>query len=450
MGHLNADFDYDLLVLGAGSGGLAAAQRAVQMGAKVAIAERDAVGGTCVNRGCIPKKLMVYAANFVHQQQTAAAYGWVNPKGLLDWPNLRQLLQTRVEQLQKAQAEKLKKAGIDLLRADATFIDAHRVALGEQIVSAAKLIIAVGSQPILPDLPGIEQALTSRQMFSLEALPRRLMIVGGGYIGAEFGHICHALGSEVTLADSSEAILPGFDFDLRQRLQQHLQQQGIQILTETPLKGIQSERGGYRVQVSGREPLVADAVLCAVGRKPALDGLDLDAAGVETAAGAIAIGTHYQTSQPHICAVGDCIDRLPLTPVAKAEGRAAADWLFDQLPHPVDYDWVPSAVFTYPQAAAIGLTESAARQQRDDIRCSYARFQPLHYSPLESSFEALIKVVVDQTTERVVGVHIVAPRAAEMVQMLAPALRQGLTQAELSHPIGIHPTLGEELFNIST
>nr|WP_228038604.1 FAD-dependent oxidoreductase [Nodosilinea sp. LEGE 06152] len=444
-------FDYDLLVIGAGSAGLSAARAAAQYGAQVAIADPDLIGGTCINRGCIPKKFLVFAADFARQQCLAKSYGWVNPSGKLDWLALRSVIDQELAKLRQSYQSKLAKLNVTVLNSAARFVDPHKVELGDRTITADKVIIATGAKPVKPDLPGVDCGLTSRDMFRLETLPNQLTIVGGGYIGVEFSNIFATLGCNVTLVDKNDWILPGFDQDIRQTLHHSLMEQGIRVWSETALESVRTDSSGIHVSLSGQhdDTLLADTLLLALGRAPNLEGLNLEAAGVEVNEKAIAVDEYSRTSQPSIFAIGDCTNRLPLTPVAKAEGAAAAKTLFTDQPQAVSYRWVPSAVFCSPEAATVGWSEAEARSHDDleiEVHCS--RFTPLRYRPLSQKREAMIKLVVNAASQEILGLHLVGDEAAEMIQGFIPALRRGLTLAELSETIGLHPTSGEEIFDL--
>lgn len=444
-------FDYDLLVIGAGSAGLSAATTAARYGAQVAIADPGPVGGTCVNRGCIPKKFMVYAADFVRQQHLAKSYGWVNLSGRFDWAALGTAIDQELAGLRQSYQSKLSKAGVTVLNDAARFVDPHKVMVGDRTVTADKVVIATGGQPVKPDLPGIDCGLTSRDIFNLKALPDQLTIVGGGYIGVEFSNIFATLGCQVTLIDNNDWILSGFDQDIRQTLHQSVKDQGIRLWAETTLEAVHTDPNGIHVSFSGRhnDTLLADTLLLALGRKPNLEGLDLAAAGVEVRDGAIAVDDYSRTSQPSIFAVGDCTNRLPLTPVATAEGAAAAKTLFTDQPQAVSYRWVPSAVFCSPEAATVGWSEAEARSHDDleiEVHCS--RFTPLHYMPSPQARKTMVKLVVNAESQTILGMHLVGDQVSEIIQGFIPALRRGLTLPELRETIGIHPTSGEEMFSM--
>jgi len=446
-------YDYDLLVIGAGSGGLSAARTAAQCGAKVAIADPDALGGTCVNRGCIPKKLMVYAAELARQQRLAKSYGWVNPNACdrFDWSALRGAIEQHQAKLRQSYQSKLTKAGVTLLRCAARFLEPHKVELGDRTLTVDKVIVATGAKPLQPDLPGIDYGLTSRDIFRLPDLPRQLTIVGGGYIGAEFSNMFCTMGAQVTLIDKNDCILPGFDHDIRQAIHTSLMNQGIRLLSETALERIEQGDDGLRIKLSGHceDTLMADTLLLALGRVPHLETLNLAAAGVAVEQGAIVVDEYSRTAQPSILAVGDCTKRVPLTPVAIAAGRAAAQTLFGPEPRSVNYRWVPSAVFCAPEAATVGWTEAEARNQVDAVSVHCKRFTPLRYALPEQQQQTLVKVVLDERSHQILGLHMVGDNVAEIIQGFIPALRRGLTLAELTETIALHPTSAEEIFDIA-
>jgi glutathione reductase (NADPH) len=443
-------FDYDLLVIGAGSAGLSAARTAAKLGVRVAIADPGPIGGTCVNRGCVPKKLMVFASNFAQQQCLAKNYGWVNPSGQFDWPALKVAIEQELAHLQQTYRSRLTKAGVTLLDCPARFLAPQQVELGNRKVTVEKVIIATGAKPLKPDLPGMDCGLTSRDIFHMETLPKQLTIVGGGYIGSEFSNIFATLGCQVNLVERSPLILEGFDRSIRKTLHQNLMEQGVRVLGGTKLEAIHKTETSKKLTLSGEcnDTLIADTLLLALGRVPNLETLNLEAAGVKVEKGAIAVDDYSRTSQPNIFAVGDCTNRVPLTPVAKAEGAAAARTLWGNQPQKVSYRWVPSAVFCTPEAATVGWSEDRAEAEGVEFAVYCDRFTPLHYALSPQATESLIKLVVDKSSDHILGVHMVGDGVAEILQALVPALKKGLTVDELNETIGIHPTSGEELFSI--
>ena len=446
--------DFDMLVIGAGSGGLAAAKQAASLGARVAIAESRTLGGTCVNRGCVPKKLLVNAAEFIHQQQVAASLQWVNPTGLLDWQRLQTAIAEHLQGIRQSQQESLQAANVDIVRGKARLLDAHRVEVAGQTITAQHIVIAVGGAPTVPDMPGAAFALTSPEMFQLTNRPNHLAIVGGGYIGVEFAHIFALLGTQVTLIDTDQQVLSGFDPVLREAAQTGLTRLGVEFIAEMTGKEIERQGEQYRLSLSGpdqsSQTVTTDAVLLAVGRSPKLSPLNLEAAGVKVKDGKIVVDEYGQTSQSSIYAVGDCVGRLPLTPVAIAEGQAVAQTICQQATR-MDYRWIPSAVFGMPPVATVGWSEPEAREQLGDdaVETVSQTFTPLKYSLMSDPPASVIKWVFNRQTQQVVGVHLAGDQAPEIIQGLLPALKQGINRQELSQIVAIHPTSAEELFSIS-
>lgn len=444
-------FDYDFFVIGAGPGGAAAAKQAAAQGKRVAVAEKDAIGGTCTNRGCIPKKLLVYAADFALQDRVANSYGWSDCQRHVDWSQLMAAIHQHIESIHQSQTQTFEKAGIELIHGYASFVDAHTVELDGRKFTADKILIAVGGQPIKPDVPGIEHAITSDDMFRLDQLPKRLVIIGGGYIGVEFSSMMNALGAQVTLMDTNELILEGFDDDLRSSVQQGLSQRGIQFLNNTTAKEIKAASSqGLQLELSGdnQQTLTADTILVATGRTPNTNSLGLENAGVELGKkGAIEVDEYSRTTQENIFAVGDCISRVPLTPVARAEGRAVAKTAFGE-PQKIDYEYVTSAVFARPEAATVGMTEAKAREKfGDQVQCHHTQFAPLFYRLTKQDEQVLMKLVVDGS-DRVLGAHMVGEHAADIIESLAVAIRNRVTKKDLDATIPIHPTTGEEFMTL--
>lgn len=444
-------YDYDLFVIGAGSGGLACSKRAASYGAKVAIAENDLVGGTCVIRGCVPKKLMVYASQFSHLYHDAVGYGWSEVSPSFDWQKLITAVDTEVKRLSKLHISFLEKAGVELIQEYAKFVDPHTVEVGDRKVTAEKILIAVGATPVKVDVPGVEHGITSRDMFKLSEQPKRMAIWGGGYIAVEFAGIMNGLGTEVTQIIRRDLILRGFDPDLRTNIQEGMTKYGVKFRTNTNIEKIEKTAEGLKLILKGEEtePLIVDQILCATGRKPNLEGLQLENAGVETAKGAIAVTEDSQTTQANIFAIGDCTDRINLTPVAIAEGRALADTVFGHNPHSVSHENIATAVFSQPEAATVGLTEDEAREKFGDaIKCYSARFKPMFHSLTGADQKVMVKLVVETTTDKVLGAHMVGKDAAELIQGIAIAINMGATKKDFDDTMGIHPTSGEEFVTL--
>lgn len=444
-------YNFDLFIIGAGPGGIAAAKQAASYGKRVAIAEQEVIGGTCVNRGCVPKKLIVYAADIALQDQIAPSYGWSECQRHFNWSKFIAKAYQHVESIQKSYLETLHKDGVELIRQRATFVDPHTVAIDSRKITADKILIAVGGHPNKPDIPGIEHAITSREMFQLQQLPQKLAIVGGGYIGVEFASMMNAFGVEVTLMDTNELILDGFDNDIRSSVQKGLIQRGIQFLSKTTVKEIKQSAQGLQLTLSGdtEETITVDTILVATGRAPNTKHLGLENAGVELGEkGAIQVDDYNRTTQDNIFAVGDCISRVPLTPVARTEGKAVAITAFGDKLQQINYDYVTSAVFARPEAATVGMTEEEAREKYNAVQCYQTEFEPLLYSMVEQKEPTIMKLVVDSHTDRVLGAHMVGERAADIIQSLAVAIRKGITKEDFDATIGIHPTTGEEFLTL--
>jgi glutathione reductase (NADPH) len=441
-------YDYDLFVIGAGSGGLASSKRAASYGAKVAIAENDLVGGTCVIRGCVPKKLMVYASHFSHYYKDAVGYGWSEVEPSFDWKKLVDVVDKEVRRLSELHIGFLEKAGVELMRGYAKFIDPHTLEVGDRKVTADKILIATGGHPIKPDIPGIEHSISSDDMFLLSEQPKRFAVWGGGYIGVEFAGILNGLGSQVTQIIRRDFILNGFDQDIRSNIQEGMSKHGVNFLTNTTIEKIEKTDEGLKITLTGEQaenPLIVDQLLCATGRKPNLGGLMLENAGVEVNADAIAVTPDSQTSQPNIYAVGDCTDRVNLTPVAIAEGRAFADTEYGHMPRLISHENIATAVFSQPEAATVGMTEEQAKEKFGEaIKCYKARFRPLFHSLTGSDEKVFMKLVVESNTDRVLGAHMVGKDAAELIQGVAIAVNMGATKKDFDNTMGIHPSSGEE------
>ena len=444
-------YDFDLFVIGAGSGGIASARRAAEYGAKVGIVESGRLGGTCVNRGCIPKKLMVYASHFPAQFKEAQGYGWSAVESTLDWPYMVKAVNDEVTRLNGIYQRMLDGSKVEVFHGHGRLVDAHTIDLGDKTVTADKVLIAVGGAPVKPDFPGAEYAITSDDIFTLPEQPKHLVVLGGGYIGVEFACILKGLGSQVTQILRQTQILRGFDNDIRTEIQDGMVRHGIRIVPNLRHIAIAKTDTGLEITVKtpdGEEDIIlADAVsLAAIGRKPLLDNLGLDNTKVEIIKGAIAVDRYSQTAEPNIYAVGDCTDRINLTPVAINEGRAFADTHFGNKPRQMSYDNIATAVFSYPEAATVGLTEEEARAQYGDdaIKVYRSKFRPMYYVLPGKEEKTLMKLVVQIETDRVLGAHMVGDYAGEIIQGVAIALKMGATKAQFDATVGIHPSSAEE------
>ncbi|MGF1461256.1 MAG: glutathione-disulfide reductase [Leptolyngbyaceae cyanobacterium] len=444
-------YDFDLFVIGGGSGGISSARRAAQYGAKVGIAESWTLGGTCVNRGCVPKKLMMYASRFPEQFLASQGYGWGQTDAKFDWNYLITAIDKELKRLNGIYEGMLDKANVQVFPHYASFLDAHTLDVGGEKITADKILIAVGGVPVRPPIPGIEYAITSDDIFHLQTQPRKAVILGGGYIGCEFACILHGLGTEVTQIIRGNKILRGFDEDIRDEIQRQMEEAGIEILTGTNIKHIaETEAGDVDVCVSvggHTEHLLADVVsLAALGRKPNVEKLGLENTQVELAAGAIAVDQFNLTAEPNIFAVGDVTDKVNLTPVAISEGRAFADTQFGGQSRTMSYDSIPTAVFTSPEAATVGLTEAEAIAQYGEagIKVYRSKFRPMFYTLPNIQTKTLMKLIVHVESDLVLGAHMVGDDAAEIIQGVAIALKSGATKANFDATVGVHPSAGEE------
>ncbi|MGC1307029.1 MAG: glutathione-disulfide reductase [Phormidesmis sp.] len=443
-------YDFDLFVIGGGSGGIATARRAASYGAKVAVAESDRLGGTCVNRGCVPKKLMVYASRFPKYMAESAGYGWDMEAKSFSWNQMITDVNNEVKRLNAIYQRMVDNAEVKIFPVHAKLLDGHTLEVGDEKVTAERILIAVGGKPVKPDIPGLEHAITSDGMFELQEQPKRMVILGGGYIGCEFACVMNGLGTEVTMVIRKEQILSGFDQDLRNELHEAMVKQGIKIYTNAKIVGVEKTDSGVNVKINDGEDhvIVADAVnLAATGRKPKLENLGLENTAVEVSAkGAIAADKHSQTAEPSIYAIGDCTDRINLTPVAINEGRVLADTLYGGKPRVMSYEAVPSAVFTTPEAASVGLTEAEAIDQygEDNIHVFRSRFRSMYYTLPNKDEKTLMKLIVHTESDKVLGAHMVGDVAAEIIQGVAIALKMGATKADFDATVGIHPSSAEE------
>ena len=442
------DFDYDLFVIGAGSGGVRAARVSAGHGAKVAIAEEHKVGGTCVIRGCVPKKLLVYGAHFAEDLADARRFGWDVPDCLFNWPVLRDNVLAEVERLEGAYTDTLANHGVEIVKERATVAGPNKVKLASgRTVTAAKILIATGAAPVVPRFEGAELGITSNEVFHLPELPKRVVIAGAGYIANEFAGIFHQFGSHVTLVNRSDVILRGYDETMRDRLLTISMMKGIDFKFHVSFEKIEkASDGSLLATMEGCDPIPADAVLFAIGRRPNTEGLGLETAGVELdEKGAVAVNAENRSSCESVYAVGDVTDRVQLTPVAIREGQAFADTVFGGKPTRVDYENIPSAVFSHPPLAGVGMTEGQARNRLGSVKVYTSDFRPMKNVLAGRNERSLYKLVVDAQTDEVVGLHMIGPDAPEILQAAAIAVKAKLKKADFDAVVALHPTMSEEL-----
>ena len=440
--------DFDLFVIGAGSGGVRAARVSAAYGARVAIAEEHKVGGTCVIRGCVPKKLLVYGAHFAEDLDDAAMFGWDVPTKRFDWAVLRDNVLAEVARLEGAYTDTLTNHEVTIFheRAELTGPNSIRLASGKE-VTADKILIATGATPVMPTIEGVEHAISSNEVFHLDKLPKRIVIVGGGYIANEFAGIFNEFGTHVTLVNRTDVILRGYDQQLVDRLMQISLRKGIDFQFNATLEKIEKRQdGSLHVTMTGCDDFEADQVLFATGRKPNTTGFGLDTAGVEMGEkGQIRVDADNRTNVPSIFAVGDVTDRIQLTPVAIREGQAFADTFFGKKPHRVDYNCVPSAVFSHPPLAGVGMTEGQARNKLGAVKVYTSDFRAMKNVLAGRNERSLYKLVVDEGTEQIVGIHMIGPDAPEILQAAAIAVKAKLKKADFDATVALHPTMAEEL-----
>ncbi|MCR9125088.1 MAG: glutathione-disulfide reductase [Rhodobacteraceae bacterium] len=446
-------FDYDLFVIGGGSGGVRAARVAAgDAGAKVALAEEDRYGGTCVIRGCVPKKLMVFASGYSVAMQDAREYGWDVTPGGFDWPRFRTRMEAELDRLEGVYRRLLANSGVETYDARATVQDAHtvRLATGETR-TARHILVATGGHPVRPDIPGADLGITSNDIFHLPELPERILIVGGGYIACEFAGVLNGMGVEVTQYYRGAQILRGFDDEARGLIATEMMQNGISLKTGTNILEMHGEDGGgIRVKATNGDMERFDQVLFATGRDPNTAGLGLEAAGVTLGRrGEIEVDAYSQTAVPSIYAIGDVTDRVNLTPVAIREGMAFVETVFKGNPTPVDHDLIPSAVFTQPEMGTVGMTEEEA-SAREPIEVYCTSFKPMQSSFIDRPDRVLMKLVVSKETRRVLGCHIVAPGAGEMIQLAGIAVKMGATKEDFDRTVAVHPTMSEEIVTMKS
>jgi glutathione reductase (NADPH) len=438
-------YDFDMFTIGAGSGGVASSRRAGSYGARVAICEESRVGGTCVIRGCVPKKLLVYGAQFADAFADAAGFGWTVPVPSFDWPALIDAKDREIERLSQIYRSMLKNSGVELIEGRGVLVDPHTIEINGRSYTADKILIAAGSHPTVPDIPGIEHVISSNEALDLPALPRRIVIVGGGYIAVEFAGIFNGFGSEVVELIRREELLYGFDDDIRIALAQEMRGRGVEIHGRTQVARIEKRPHGYSVYTTIGQEFSADVVMYATGRNPNTKALGLAEIGVETTSnGAVVVDEWSGSSIPNIYAIGDVTDRINLTPVAIAEGRALAETLYNDNPIRMDHANVPSAVFSQPPIGVVGLTEEEARRQYGEVDIYSARFKPMKNTLSGRDERTLMKLVVDARTERVLGCHMLGPDAPEILQGLAIAVKCGASKRMFDETVGIHPSAAEE------
>ncbi|MBU2710125.1 glutathione-disulfide reductase [Zooshikella harenae] len=442
----NSNYDYDLLVIGAGSGGVRASRMAASQGAKVAVVESTFLGGTCVNVGCVPKKLLSYAAHFAEDFRDATGFGWSIDDTQFDWPVLRRNKDKEIQRLNGIYQRLLESAGVTIINGHARFIDDHTVEVDGDHYSAERILIATGGQPFVPEFPGHEHAITSNDAFYLDALPKRVVVVGGGYIALEFASIFNGLGVETTLIYRRELFLRGFDDDVRHFMRDEIDKKGIQLRFSEDISRLDKQQDGtLQCQLKTGGEINTDLVLYATGRVPNTLGLNLAQVGIETDQhGAIVVNEHFQTSVPSIYALGDVINRVQLTPVALAEAMSLVRHWYQESNEPIDYSLVPSAVFSHPNIASVGLTEAQARDRYSKLDIYRTSFRHLKHTLSGSEEKTLMKLIVDKVTDKVIGCHMVGAEAGEIMQGLAVAVQAGATKAVFDRTIGIHPTAAEE------
>jgi glutathione reductase (NADPH) len=443
-----SEFDFDLFVIGAGSGGVRASRIAAAYGARVAVAEEHRVGGTCVIRGCVPKKLLVYGSHFAEDLNDAAMFGWDVGQCRFDWPVLRDNVLAEVSRLEGLYGETLANHKVKLFHERAKLIGPNQVQLASgQTVTAGKILIAVGARPTLPDIEGCEHIITSNEVFELDRMPKRVVIAGGGYIANEFAGIFHQFGAHVTIVNRSDTILRGYDEQIVDRLVKISVAKGIDFRFNSGFERIEKNGdGSLKCVMRGCDDIEADDVLFAIGRQPDTDDLGLEDVGVKlTERGAIVVDEDNRSSVPSIFAVGDVTDRIQLTPVAIREGHAFADSFFGNKPHRVDYRFIPSAVFSHPPIGAVGLTESQAKNKLGVIRTYTSDFRAMKNVLAGRNERSLYKLVVDEASDEVVGLHMIGPDAPEIMQAAAIAVKARLKKADFDATVALHPTMAEEL-----
>ena len=441
-----ADFDFDLFVIGAGSGGVRAGRMAAAMGVKVAVAEDRHLGGTCVNVGCVPKKLFVYASHYAEDFENSRGFGWTPGDAGFDWPTLRDNKTKEIERLNGIYNNLLVNSGCELIHGRATLVDPHTVAVGDKTYTAERILVAVGGWPNVPEFPGSEHVISSNEVFYLDEFPKRAIVVGGGYIAVEFAGIFAGLGAKTDLIYRGEMFLRGFDNEVREFTAEEVAKKGINLRFNTNITEIEKQEDGTLVAtLTDGSTVEADAIMYATGRNPKVAGLGLEELGIEQGKnGAIIVNDDFQTNVPSVYAIGDVIDRVQLTPVALAEGMALVRNLYGGQNQKVDYDLIATAVFCQPNIGTVGLTEEQARERYENVDVYKSSFRAMKHTLSGSDEKTFMKMLVDRDSDKVLGVHMVGPDAGEIIQGIAVALKAGATKAVFDSTIGIHPTAAEE------
>ena len=443
-----AQYDYDLFVIGAGSGGTRASRVAAAHGARVAVAEEYRVGGTCVIRGCVPKKLLIYGAHFAEDLKDAKRFGWQVPDRCdFDWKTLRDNVLEEVDRINGAYTQTLESHGVEIIHSRATVTGPHNVRLADGTEKTAeRILIAVGAHPAVPPCPGREHGITSNEAFHLNAIPKRILIAGAGYIANEFAGIFHQFGAHVIIMNRTQDILRGYDLSIRDRLLQISMMKGLEFKFDANFEGIEKQEDGcLTVRMSNHEPVTVDMVMFATGRVPNTQGLGLEDAGVALEKGAVVVDDQNRSSVESIFAIGDVTNRIQLTPVAIREGQAFADTFYGNMPTTVDYTNIPSAVFSHPPMAGVGMTESEAKQKLGSVKVYSSDFRPMKNVLAGRNERALYKMVCDGVSGRIVGLHMIGPDVPEILQAAAIAVTAGLTKAQFDETVALHPTMAEEL-----
>jgi glutathione reductase (NADPH) len=442
-------YDFDLFVIGGGSGGVRASRIAAGYGAKVAVAEEFRLGGTCVIRGCVPKKLLMYASQFGFALEDSKGFGWQVSEASHKWESLIRAKDIEIARLEQVYEGLLGKAGVQVIKGKATVVGAHEVRVNDVSFTAGHILVATGATPEIPEIPGAELMVTSNDVLAMEHAPERVAIVGGGYIACEFAGIFKGLGSKVSMVHRGSRLLRGFDEQVREHIGSELAANGIEMRLASTVAAVERKRNAYLVYLGNGEIIEVDLVMAATGRRPNTASLGLERAGVHVDAhGAIPVDSYSRTSSDHIYAVGDVTNRLNLTPVAIHEGHAFADSVFGAMSRRTDHEGVPFAVFSQPQVAAVGLTEAEACARHGGVRVYSSVFRPMRATLSGRNERVLVKLIADGTTDRILGAHIVAPDAAEIIQGIAVALKAGATKADFDATLGVHPSVAEEFVTL--